>query len=90
MDTQKNEDLVIYGKMVSMSTEGVVADALQIYDSGMLKHVNTGKQNDINQFFKNKVDTISDNIYNLNNRIDNLNDIESIPTSILSQILVLK
>lgn len=90
MDTQKNEDLIIYGKMVSMSTEGVVADALQIYDSGMLKQVNTGKQNDINQFFKNKVDTISDNIYNINNRIDNLNDIESIPTSILSQILVLK
>ncbi len=90
MDTQKNEDLIIYGKMISMSTEGVVADALQIYDDGMLKYVNTGRQNDINQYFKNKVEVITDNISKINTRIDNINDTEGIPTSILSQILVLK
>ena len=28
----KNEDLKIYGKIVSTSTEGVVAEAEQIYD----------------------------------------------------------
>lgn len=86
----KNEDLQIYGKMVSMSTEGVVADALQIYDDGMLKYVNTGKQNDINQYFKGKVDVLTDNIYNISNRIDSLEDSEGIPLSILSQILVIE
>lgn len=86
----KNEDLQIYGKMVSMSTEGVVADALQIYDDGMLKYVNTGKQNDINQYFKGKIDVLTDNIYNISNRIDSLEDSEGIPLSILSQILVIE
>lgn len=86
----KNEDLQIYGKIVSMSTEGVVADALQIYDDGMLKYVNTGKQNDINQYFKGKVDVLTDNIYNISSRIDNLEDSEGIPLSILSQILVIE
>ena len=69
--------------MVSISTEGVVADALQIYDDGMLKHVNTGKQNDINQYFKGKVDVLTDNVYNISSRVDNLEDCESIPTSVL-------
>ena len=73
-----------------MSTEGVVADALQIYDDGMLKYVNTGKQNDINQYFKGKVDVLTDNIYNISSRIDNLEDSEGIPLSILSQILVIE
>ena len=86
----KNEDLQIYGKMVSMSTEGVVADALQIYDDGMLKYVNTGKQNDINQYFKGKVDVLTDNVYNISSRIDSLEDSEGIPLSILSQILVIE
>ena len=85
----KNEDLQIYGKMVSISTEGVVADALQIYDDGMLKHVNTGKQNDINQYFKGKVDVLTDNVYNISSRVDNLEDCESIPTSILQNILTI-
>lgn len=86
----KNEDLQIYGKIVSMSTEGVAADALQIYDDGMLKYVNTGKQNDINQYFKGKVDVLTDNIYNVSSRIDSLEDSEGIPLSILSQILVIE
>ena len=88
MDT-KREDLQINGKIVSVSTEGVVADALQIYDDGMLRYVNTGRQNDINQYFKNK-DVLTDNVYNINTRIDNINDSEGIPLSILSQILVIE
>lgn len=89
MDT-KREDLQINGKIVSVSTEGVVADALQVYDNGMLRYVNTGLQSDINQYFKNKVDVLTDNVYNINNRIDNINDSEGIPLSILSQILVIE
>ena len=89
MDT-KREDLQINGKIVSVSMEGVVADALQIYDDEMLRYVNTGRQNDINQYFKNKVDVLTDNVYNINTRIDNINDSEGIPLSILSQILVIE
>lgn len=85
-----NEDLQINGKMVSVSTEGIIADALQLYDDGMLKYVNTGRQNDINQYFKNKVDVLTDNVYNINTRIDNIDDSEGIPLSILSQILVIE
>ena len=86
----KREDLQINGKIISVSTEGVVADALQIYDDGMLKYVNTGRQNDVNQYFKNKVDVLIDNVYNINNRINNIQDNEGIPLSILSQILVIE
>ena len=86
----KREDIQINGKIVSVSMEGVVADALQIYDDGMLRYVNTGRQNDINQYLKNKVDVLTDNVYNINTRIDNINDSEGIPLSILSQILVIE
>lgn len=86
----KREDLQINGKIISVSTEGVVADALQIYDDGMLRYVNTGRQNDINQYFKNKVDVLTDNVYNINNRINSIQDNEGIPLSILSQILVIE
>ena len=86
----KREDLQINGKIISVSTEGVVADALQIYDDGMLKYVNTGRQNDVNQYFKNKVDVLTDNVYNINNRINNIQDNEGIPLSTLSQILVIE
>ena len=86
----KREDLQINGKIISVSTEGVVADALQIYDDGMLKYVNTGRQNDVNQYFKNKVDVLTDNVYNINNKINNIQDNEGIPLSILSQILVIE
>ena len=86
----KREDLQINGKIISVSTEGVVADALQIYDDGVLKYVNTGRQNDVNQYFKNKVDVLTDNVYNINNRINNIQDNEGIPLSILSQILVIE
>ena len=87
---KKREDLQINCKIVSVSTEGVVADALQIYDDGMLRYINTGRQNDINKYLKNKVDVLTDNVYNINTRIDNINDSEGIPLSILSQILVIE
>lgn len=86
----KREDLQINGKIVSISTEDVVADAVQIYDNGMLKFVNTGKQNDINAYFKNKTDVLNNNIYDINDRIDNIEAVQSIPLTILSQILVIK
>ena len=86
----KREDLQINGKIISVSTEGVVADALQIYDDGILRYVNTGRQNDVNQYFKNKIDVLTDNVYNINNRINNIQDNEGIPLSILSQILVIE
>jgi len=86
----KREDLQINGKIISVSTEGVVADAEQIHDEGMLRWVNTGMQNDINQFFRNKIEVLADGVYNLNTRIDNIEDTEGIPTSMLSKILVLK
>lgn len=85
----KNEDLQIYGKIVSMSTEGVVADALQIYDDGMLTCANTGRQSDINQYFKNKYDLLANSVYDISARMDSLEDSEGIPLSTLSQILVI-
>lgn len=90
MNEYKNEDLQIYGKIVSMSTEGVAADASQIYDDGMLKYANTGKQSDINQYFNNKVVLLTNNVYDIASRIDNIEAIESIPSSVLSQILVIE
>lgn len=91
-----NEDLQINGKIVSMSTEGVVADASQIYDDGMLKYANTGKQSDINQYFETKVDTLTGGVNNINNRIDNTNtridnipETRGIPLDVLSQILTI-
>lgn len=39
----KNEDIKVYGKLVSMSTENVVADSEQIWDKGLKKN-----QSDIN------------------------------------------
>lgn len=95
MDT-KREDLQIYGKIVSVSTEGIVADALQIYDNGMLAYVNTGLQSDINQYFKTKTDTLTGSVTsvntrvdNTNTRIDNIEDSEGIPLDVLSQILIM-
>lgn len=90
MNEYKNEDLQIYGKIVSMSTEGVAVDASQIYDDGMLKYANTGKQSDINQYFNNKVVLLTNNVYDIASRIDNIEAIESIPSSVLSQILVIE
>lgn len=85
-----SEDLQINGKIVSVSTEGVVADASQVHDEGMLRWVNTGMQNDINQYFKNKVEVLTQSITNLNSNVQSIEETEGIPTSTLSQILVLK
>lgn len=45
----KNEDIKVYGKLVSMSTENVVADSEQIWDKGLKKN-----QSDINSVTQSK------------------------------------
>ena len=88
-----NEDLKIYGKIVSASTEGVVAEAEQIYDDSATTYVNDGKQNSINKYFKTKQDQVITDINSLNGKYDSLkyqyDEIQSIPMDNLSQILKL-
>ena len=64
-----NEDLKIYGKIVSTSTEGVVAEAEQIYDDSATTYVNDGKQNSINKYFKTKQDQVITVMNSLNDKI---------------------
>lgn len=45
----RNEDIKVYGKLVSMSTENVVADSEQIWDKGLKKN-----QSDINSVTQSK------------------------------------
>lgn len=45
----RNEDIKVYGKLVSMSTENVVADSEQIWDKGLKKN-----QSDINSQIQSK------------------------------------
>ena len=89
----KNEDLKIYGKIVSVSTEGVVAGAEQIYDDSATMYVNDGKQNSINKYFKTKQDQVITDINSLKGKYDSLkyqyDEIQSIPMDNLSQILKL-
>lgn len=88
-----NEDLKIYGKIVSASTEGVVAEAEQIYDDSATTYVNDGKQNSINKYFKTKQDQVITDINSLKGKYDSLkyqyDKIQSIPMDNLSQILKL-
>lgn len=88
-----NEDLKIYGKIVSTSTEGVVAEAEQIYDDSATTYVNDGKQNSINKYFKTKQDQVITDINSLKGKYDSLkyqyDEIQSIPMDNLSQILKL-
>lgn len=99
MDT-KREDLKIYGKIVSASTEGVVAEAEQIYDDSATTYVNDGKQNSINKYFKTKQDQVITGMNSLNNKYDSVkrqydsvkrqyDEIQPIPIDNLSQILKL-
>ena len=92
MDT-KREDLQINGKIVSVSTEGVVADALQIYDDSATTYVNDGKQNSINKYFKTKQDQVITGMNSLNDKYDSVkhqyDEIQPIPIDNLSQILKL-
>lgn len=89
----KNEDLGIYGKIVSVSTEGVVADAVQIYDGYATNYVSNGKQSSINKYFKSKQDQVLTDINSLKEKQDFIkhqyDEIQSIPTDVLSQILKL-
>lgn len=88
-----NEDLKIYGKIVSVSTEGVVAKAEQIYDDSATTYVNDGKQNSINKYFKTKQDQVITDMNSLKGKYDSLkyqyDEIQSIPMDNLSQILKL-
>lgn len=88
-----NEDLKIYGKIVSMSTEGVVAEAEQIYDDSATTYVNDGKQNSINKYFKTKQDQVIADISSLKDKQDSIkyqyDEIQPIPIDNLSQILKL-
>ena len=61
MDPITNEDIKVAGRVVSVSTEGVVADAEQVYDSTARSF-----QSAINS-------NVSSSIANINNRIDNIN-----------------
>lgn len=89
----KNEDLEIYGKIVSVSTEGVVAEAVQIYDGSATNYVSNGKQSSINKYFKSKQDQVIADINSLKEKQDSIkhqyDEIQSIPMDILSQILKL-
>ena len=89
----KNEDLEIYGKIVSVSTEGVVAEAVQIYDGYATNYVSNGKQSSINKYFKNKQDQVVTDINSLKEKQDYIkhqyDEIQSIPMDVLSQILKL-
>ena len=89
----KNEDLEIYGKIVSVSTEGVVAEAVQIYDSYATNYVSNGKQSNINKYFKTKQDQVITDINSLKEKQDFIkhqyDEIQSIPMDVLSQILKL-
>lgn len=88
-----NEDLKIYGKIVSMSTEGVVAEAEQIYDVSATTYVNDGKQNSINKYFKTKQDQVIADISSLKDKQDSIkyqyDEIQPISIDNLSQILKL-
>lgn len=88
-----NEDLKIYGKIVSASTEGVVAEAEQIYDDSATTYVNDGKQNSINKYFKSKQDQVIADISSLKDKQDSIkyqyDEIQPIPIDNLSQILKL-
>lgn len=89
----KNEDLKIYGKIVSVSTEGVVAEAEQIYDDSATKYAGNGKQSSINKYFKTKQDQVITDINSLKDKQDSIkhqyDEIQSIPMDSLSQILKL-
>lgn len=88
-----NEDLKIYGKIVSASTEGVVAEAEQIYDNSATTYVNDGKQNSINKYFKTKQDQVITGMNSLNDKYDSVkhqyDEIQPIPIDNLSQMLKL-
>lgn len=92
MDT-KREDIQINGKIVSVSTEGVVAEAEQIYDDSATTYVNDGKQNSINKYFKTKQDQVITGMNSLNDKYDSVkhqyDEIQPIPIDNLSQILKL-
>lgn len=76
MDKITNEDIKVFGRVVSVSTEGVVADSEQVWDSNIKK-----KQSELNQMFqlglKNKdinVDDLRSAIVALQARVSTLEE----------------
>lgn len=72
MDKITNEDIKVFGRVVSVSTEGVVADSEQLWDSNLKK-----KQSELNQAFQLKgiiVDDLRSAIITLQNRVATLEE----------------
>lgn len=72
MDKITNEDIKVFGRVVSVSTEGVVADSEQLWDSNLKK-----KQSELNQAFQLKgiiVDDLRRAIIALQTRVTTLEE----------------
>ena len=76
MDKITNEDIKVFGRVVSVSTEGVVADSEQLWDSNLKQ-----KQSELNRTFQlglaNKdinVENLSSAIRTLQNRVETLEE----------------
>jgi len=64
MDKITNEDIKVFGRVVSVSTEGVVADSEQLWDSNLKQ-----KQSELNQVFQAGLSTKDTNVNDLRNAI---------------------
>lgn len=64
MDKITNEDIKVFGRVVSVSTEGVVADSEQLWDSNLKK-----KQSELNQTFYVGLVNKNANVENFNSAI---------------------
>lgn len=83
----KKEDIVIYGRIVSASTEGVVCDASQVFSDDYIKKYNNspqfktdGSQSSINDKL---IQLYSDMDEEIKNQVDT-----AIPTEKLNEIFV--
>lgn len=64
MDKITNEDIKVFGRVVSVSTEGVVADSEQVWDSNLKE-----KQSELNQTFQVGLVNKNTNVENFNRAI---------------------
>ena len=75
MDKITNEDIKVFGRVVSVSTEGVVADSEQLWDSNLKK-----KQSELNQTFQS----------GLKNKDTNVNDLRSAIIALRNRVTTLE
>ena len=75
MDKITNEDIKVFGRVVSVSTEGVVADSEQLWDSNLKK-----KQSELNQTFQ----------VGLANKDTNVNDLRSAIIALRNRVTTLE